>query len=116
MPKFKFDYDQENDVMLVYKEGERSKGSVEIGESIILDFNDKGMLVAMELIGAASLLSRLGGVKVNKQELAGLREISFDVDSKASPAFVKLHVVLKNSELHPVLAIPIAEKSPALAH
>ncbi len=58
----KFEYDKEVDAGYVYlefpiKEGEAKK-TIELNENIILDFDNKGKLLGMEILNASKVLNR----------------------------------------------------------
>lgn len=58
----KLTYDKEVDAVYVYlvrhiKRGE-SKRNVKVNENIILDFNDKGKLLGMEILNARKMLKK----------------------------------------------------------
>ena len=58
MKNFKFDYDPENDDLLVYLENEKSSGGIEAG-NFVFDFNNEGEFVGMEILDASETLSNL---------------------------------------------------------
>ncbi len=116
MPGVKFDYDEENDLLFLYKEREKSKGSVEIG-NIVLDFNNKGDIVAIEFLEASQLLSAIAGLKIEKSSLNEIVSVEFELDRKTNPSLLKLFLGLKGVEIKQALTIPLVEeKSPALAY
>ena len=58
----KFEYDKDVDAAYIYleypiNEGE-SKKTIEINENIILDFDDKGKLLGVEILDASKVLNK----------------------------------------------------------
>ena len=58
----KFEYDKEVDAAYIYlehpiKEGEAKK-TIELNENIILDFDDKGKLLGVEILNASKVLNK----------------------------------------------------------
>jgi len=58
----KFEYDKEVDAGYIYiehpiKEGEAKK-TIELNENIILDFDDKGKLLGVEILNASKVLNK----------------------------------------------------------
>ena len=58
----KFEYDKEVDAGYIYlefpiKEGEAKK-TIELNENIILDFDNKGKLLGVEILNASKVLNR----------------------------------------------------------
>ena len=58
----KFEYDKEADAAYIYieypiKEGEAKK-TIELNENIILDFNNKGKLLGVEILDATKVLNK----------------------------------------------------------
>ncbi len=58
----KFEYDKEADAAYIYvkypiKKGEAKK-TIELNEDIILDFNEKGKLLGIEILDASKVLSK----------------------------------------------------------
>ena len=58
MEKFSFNYDVENDDLFVYLKGKKSSGAIELG-NFILDFDNKGDLVAMQILNVSEVLSKI---------------------------------------------------------
>ncbi|MBI4158924.1 DUF2283 domain-containing protein [Candidatus Woesearchaeota archaeon] len=58
----KFEYDKEVDAAYIYlqypiKEGEAKK-TIELNENIILDFDDKGKLIGVEILEASRVINK----------------------------------------------------------
>lgn len=58
----KFEYDKEADAAYIYikhpiKEGEAKK-TIELNENIIIDFDDKGKLLGVEILDASKVLNK----------------------------------------------------------
>ena len=54
-------YDEKADVLRLQFEEKPSVRSVEVAESIVLDYDEEGRVVAIEIDGAGVLLTRLQG-------------------------------------------------------
>ncbi|MFH0869133.1 MAG: DUF2283 domain-containing protein [archaeon] len=112
MRKFKFDYDSGNDDLFLFRSDSKSKGGVEIGGKIVLDFNGNRELVGIEILDASEMLSELANVR---QEFApvlkSLKECRVDVHEKAGVTIIKmLFVSGKSEEVPTMLTIPSISK------
>lgn len=72
MIDFKFSYDQDNDDLFVYLENKKSAGAIEFG-NFIFDFDEKGNLVAMQIIEASQTFSKLMKKIINFAEMTGIK-------------------------------------------
>ena len=54
--KVKIDYDYENDSLLVYKEGRKSKKTLDL-DDILIDFDESGDVVGIEMLNASKLFN-----------------------------------------------------------
>ena len=75
MESFNIDYDDENDSLFVYLKDSKSKGAVEIG-NFILDFDNKGNLVAMEILDASEVFKVILSKMV---KLSSIKEFRADI-------------------------------------
>ena len=68
---FDFDYDPENDSLLVHSKEEKSRGSVELG-NLIFDYNPKKEFVGLEILddalSAGSVQGRLDGFDLGLED------------------------------------------------
>lgn len=58
----KFEYDKEVDAAYIYlkypiKDGE-AKRTIELNDSIIVDFDDKGKILGVEILGASKVMNK----------------------------------------------------------
>ncbi len=58
----KFEYDKEVDAAYIYlkypiKDGE-AKRTIELNDSIIVDFDDKGKILGVEILGASKIMNK----------------------------------------------------------
>jgi uncharacterized protein YuzE len=116
VPRFAFDYDAENDDLFVYRKGSKSKGSVEL-DSLILDFDAKGRLTALQIIGASAWLSQQPGAsRVTKAQLGRIKDCRVEIKVKGNMLFVFLLLILPEmKQLSQQLVIPnIVKTTPAL--
>ncbi|MFH1623466.1 MAG: DUF2283 domain-containing protein [Candidatus Aenigmatarchaeota archaeon] len=59
----KFEYDSKSDILYVFKEGEKSRFSIEFFENFIVDVGENGKVVGLEILNASKEL------KLAKKEL-----------------------------------------------
>ena len=113
MEKFNFSYDEGNDDLFVYLERKKSAGAVELG-NFILDFDDKGDLVAMQILNASEVLSKiLSGII----EISKLKEVKVEIINFRNMDAIKFSVSDGKTEEKTNLLIPhIREKSPVLEY
>ena len=81
MQKFQFDYDSEHDDLFLYRKNSKSEGGVEIGR-LLLDFNRKDGLVAIEFMHAIDFLSSSTGLskKAIRGIIGNLKECRVEVE------------------------------------
>jgi uncharacterized protein YuzE len=118
---FEFSYDEENDDLLIFRKNIKSKGSVELGDNLVLDFDSKKNLNAMEIMNATEFISKF--TDKNKRTVKNILKnlIKCQSTSRVSGNLVLTKVTLFSSykqekaEL-PVTYTNIKSKSPALAY
>lgn len=107
MEKFNFSYDSENDDLFVYSEKEKSYGAIELG-NFILDFDEKGNLVAMQILNASEILSKI---------LTKIKEIKMEIINIRNMDAIKFSISIADKEEKANILIPhIREKSPVLGY
>ncbi len=112
MKKFNFDYDSRNDDLFIYLEG-KSKGAVELG-NFILDFDEKGDLVAMEILNASEVLSKIISKII---ELNKIKEIQVEIINFRNMNAIKFKIITEKASGSANILVPhILEKSPALRY
>mgnify|MGYP006285099037 CR=1 FL=1 len=72
MKNFKYDYDKENDDLLIYLDGEKSGGSVELG-NFVFDFDENKNLVGIEIFEASKVLSNLTSKFIQLTKIKNLK-------------------------------------------
>ena len=113
MEKFNFDYDLESDDLFMYLEEKKSSGAIELG-NFILDFDDKGDLVAMQILNVSDVFSKLLSRIV---EVTKLKEVQVDIVNFRNMDAIKFKVISDDSEETANILIPhIKEKSPVLSY
>ncbi len=114
MAKFKADYDAEEDMLFLYNETRRSSGSVELGE-IVIDFTNKGDIVALEIFGASQYLSEITNHRLTKSALSKIRSAGVSFMKKRGTTIIKILFPLEK-EISATIAIQnINYRSPILA-
>lgn len=114
MKKYNFSY--ENDDLFIYKPGERSTGSVELGD-IVFDFNKNKELVAIEFINASQTLKEFTKCKNTYNILNHLKECRIDIKQKGNSLMITIVLISAENKLTQTLSIPsIKEQSPSLVY
>ena len=108
---YQFDYDSENDDLFIYLDKEKSAGAIEFG-NLIIDFNEKGNLVAMQVINATEFFSKILSkfLEISKIKSLEAKIIKFrNIDS------LKIKITTdKETQESNVLIPRIQQPSPAL--
>ncbi len=113
--KFKLDYDFEEDLLYLYNENKKSKGSIELGE-LIVDLEKKGEVVGLEIFEASKYLSELTNKKISKESLKKIEKASISFISKKGTILIKILLPIKKTEIPATIAIQnIKYKSPVTA-
>src|SRR4030043_174743 len=113
MKKFNFNYDAENDDLFVYLEGQKSSGAVEMG-SFVLDFDKEGNLVAMQILNASEVLSKILSKII---EITKIKEMRIDIINFRNMEAIKFKLITSKGEETANILIPhIKEKSPVLSY
>lgn len=113
MKKFNFDYDSESDDLFAYLEGKKSAGAIELG-NFILDFDAKGNLVAMQILNASEVLSKILSKIV---EVYKIKEIKVEIINFRNMDAIKFNINTGNQQDTANILIPhIREKSPVLKY
>jgi len=116
MTKFKFDYDKENDSLFLYHPRFKSTGSIEIGDELIIDVDNKKRIVGIEILNASqflkllvdksieSILENLIQAEVNLLKRKGLIVIKIQLKGLKQEVCAPI-IPLMASNLEPVLAV-----------
>ncbi|MDD5163357.1 MAG: DUF2283 domain-containing protein [Candidatus ainarchaeum sp.] len=116
MSKFKLDYDFEEDLLFLYDENKKSKGSIEFGE-LVVDLEKNGKIVALEIFDASKYFTDLTDRKITRQMLSKIENASFSCIEKKGTVFVKIILPIEKEQVPATIAIQnIAYKSPIMAH
>ena len=113
--KFKAAYDQEGDLLTVYREAE-VKESIEVSEEMIIDIDKNKKLVNLEFLDAYKFLHTMNE-KISKKMLLGIKEIDLKIKNYRNYWIITLAFKYKNTlieEKLPVFA-SVDFKSPLLA-
>ena len=113
MKDFKFSYDEENDDLFIYLEGKKSAGAVEIGDFII-DFDEDENLVAVQIINASEVLSKLVSKVISLSEI---RNIRADIIKFRNMNAIDIQIQLDSgSERFPIILPSVRRISPVLSY
>ncbi len=111
MKDFKFNYDEESDDLFIYLEGKKSAGAVEIGDFVI-DFDKDENLVAIEVINASEVLSKLISKVVS---LKKIESIKANVIKFRNMNAIDINVMFEGkNERVPIIIPSINKSSPVL--
>lgn len=113
MEKFNFSYDEENDDLFVYLEGKKSAGAIELG-NFILDFDDNGYLVAMQIMNVSEVFSKILSKII---EISKIKEIKVNIINFRNMDAIQFSISDGQREERANILIPhIKEKSPVLQY
>lgn len=113
MINFDFSYDSEEDDLFVYLDGKKSSGAVELG-NFILDFDSKGNLVAIQILNASEILSKILSKII---ELNKIKQMQVEMINFRNMDAIKFKIFTDAREETANILIPhITERSPVLCH
>jgi len=113
MIDFNFSYDLGEDDLFVYIKGRKSAGAIELG-NFILDFDEKGDLVAMQILNASEVLSKILSKII---ELSQIKQMQVKIINFRNMDAIKFKILTDSEEETANILIPhIKEKSPALQY
>ncbi|MCX6749780.1 MAG: DUF2283 domain-containing protein [Candidatus Pacearchaeota archaeon] len=113
MEKFNFSYDSENDDLFIYLDGKISEGGIELG-NFVLDFDKKGDLVALQILNASEVLSKILSKMIKMSEI---KEIRVDIMNFRNMEGIKFEIRTDKERENANILIPhIREKSPVLRY
>lgn len=116
MSKFKLDYDFEEDLLFLYDENKKSKGSIEFGE-LVVDLEKNGEIVSLEIFDASKYFTDLTDRKITRQMLSKIENASFSYIKKKGTVFVKIILPIEKEQVPATIAIQnINYKSPITVH
>ena len=114
---FAFDYDPENDNLFLYNPKSKAKASIEI-DDIVIDFDSKKQLSAIEITNATKILSTLIKEKntIKKTMLRDIKTCKIEIIKQNNHLVIRLFITLKSKKIFTPLIIPsIIEPSPSIA-
>jgi len=97
----KSDYDDEFDILYIYKDGKKAKFSVEVLSNFVIDVGFKGEVVAIEIFDASKVL------KVPRKELKSIKAAKLATLARGNFYGVTYGMQLRNSSLESELQIPV---------
>jgi len=103
--KIKFDYDEEEDILFIYDPERKSFGSVELGGNVIIDFDGKKRVVALEFLDATESLSSLTGKKITKKMLSGIKQAKFLAETKKGMLIIKFIILCAEKPIESMLTM-----------
>jgi uncharacterized protein YuzE len=113
MIDFKFDYDLESDDLFVFLNGKKSSGAIELG-NFIFDFDEKGDLVAMEILEASKTLSEIMSKVL---ELNKIKELKIEMTNIRNMVAIRFKIKTDTDDASANILVPkIKEKSPVLIY
>ena len=95
--KFRFNYDKEYDVLFIYHSAKKSKGSIEFGEDIHISFDRYLDIVALEIVNASKILSKISKIRIKKNDLENLKSGGLDTTkTKSGLVHLKFYLYFAN--------------------
>ena len=101
--KFRALYDQEGDVLTIYREA-KVKESVEVSEEMIIDIDKNKKLVNLELLDAYKFLHTLNE-KISKEMLLGINEVELKTKNYRNYWVITLSFKYKNKLIEEKLPV-----------
>ncbi|PIU21244.1 MAG: hypothetical protein COT15_03150 [Candidatus Diapherotrites archaeon CG08_land_8_20_14_0_20_34_12] len=115
LSKFKTDYDAEEDLLYLYNENKKSKGSIEFGD-LIVDLEKQGTIVGLEIFEASKYLSELTNKKITKEILDKMQKTTISFVTKKGTTIIKISLPIEKGEVPATIAIQnMHYKSPMTA-
>ena len=114
--KAEFMYDSRSDDLYIYG-AQKSHGSIELGENIIIDFDANMNVVALEFLDASKALGYLTGKRITKKFLKTIKNAGFYSERKGGLSFTFFKIVFAdNKSISEKLTMQdLKYKSPVLA-
>tara|TARA_Y100000310_G_C20016031_1_gene505184 strand:- start:26 stop:367 length:342 start_codon:yes stop_codon:yes gene_type:complete len=113
MKDFKFNYNEESDDLFIYLPEKKSAGAVELG-NFIFDFDSNEELVAIEILEASEVLSKLIKKLI---ELTKIKSIKAEVIKFRNNDALNIEVEFEGGkEKVPIIIPRVREESPALKY
>ena len=114
MAKIKFDYDEENDSLFIYKSDETVKGSVEIGDFVV-DLNPNlNKIVGLEIINASKILKTSLSKDIDKMILSNIKKAFLGTQHKDNAIYliygIQFQIEKKIIKEQTMIPIPVASK------
>ena len=95
---FKFHYDKEYDILYIRNADKKVEESVEFSEYIVLDLDNEGKVIGVELFYASELFNAFNK-KINKQFLIELKDASLEYKDHRNMWFVVLLLKSGNKQI-----------------
>jgi uncharacterized protein YuzE len=119
MKKYKFDYDNQADSLFIYAPTAKSSGSIELGD-IIIDLNNEGKFVGIEILNATSFLTDITEQKNTKSILKNLIECNLKMTYKKGITTIMI-TLLSNYKMNQEIKFPFivadnSYESPVVAY
>ena len=108
MDKYRFDYDDEDDVLYIRNSGREVEESVEFSEDIVLDLDKEGRVIGVEIFYASEFLN-LFNREIDKDFLMNLKEARIEYKDFRNMWFIVL--VLRSDKGEISQPLPPLKKS-----
>lgn len=96
--EFKFHYDPEHDIFYIRNAEKKVKESVEFSEDIVLDLDEKGSIIGVELFYASELF-RAFNKEIDKKFLIKLKEAFLDYREFRNMWFIVLMLKTESKQI-----------------
>ncbi|GEM_PF-5330055 len=114
--KFRMSYDEQGDVLTIYRPNANVSESVEVSQELILDLDPEKRIVNLELLDAYKFLHTLNG-SISKEMLSHVQEMELKFKNFRNYWIISLVFEYKNQKIEEKLPVFVGEefKSPLIA-
>ncbi len=95
MKEYRFDYDAENDILYIQNAVREVEESVEFSEDIVLDLDNKGHVIGIEIFYASEFLN-LFNKEIDKGFLENLEDVDIEYKDFRNVWFIIIVLKSKN--------------------
>ncbi len=101
----KVDYDEENDILYLFT-GEKASDSLEI-DDFVIDFSSENKVVAIEIMQASKILSKLSQLSISKDSLSKIEAAAINIIQGKQLMYILLQIRLPIQQRVEELRIPV---------
>ena len=101
----KIDYDEENDILYL-SSGEKVKDSLQI-ENFVIDFSSENKIVAIEILDASKILSRLSQLNIVPASLSKIESAAINIYQGRELMYILLSMRMPVENISVDVRIPV---------